>query len=436
MNTPEQDLEDLIAKHNLQGPQLKKFFRKAVRENWPGFPSFSTYSTDAKDGPHIHETPTSSIGSGAVLTWKRNGVRKVLMGEAGGHYHELQLRNPKNTAPPVDSFTIPGGFITLAYTKGSSLVPTSDQPENAYAAAAREIEEEFRLPDGSPLLKIDPARLKIMDTVSMGGNGNYMTVMGFMYELNEDEIDIVEEHVYRLENDLEYNQACADATINDETNLPEICDKKIFDLSDITSGQVNLLHKDQHSLFEKINQYFHDLETPKHRVGPTLAYNEKVMTLEKLTAQVADWRENTNASIGVTTGVFDILHPGHISFLHDAHRECGRLVVIIASDRTVKEQKGDDKPMINENLRAQSIAALSYVDAIIISDSTYHEEILDALKADIMFKGHDYADKPIYGAERVGQVMIIPCAEDKFFSSSQLIKTIWEKKPEYPAPFP
>ncbi len=435
MNTLEQDLEDLIAKHNLQGPQLKEFFRKAVKENWPGFPSFSTYSTDAKDGPHIHETPTSSIGSGAVLTWKRNGVRKVLMGEAGGHYHELQLRNPKNTAPPVDSFTIPGGFITLAYTKGSSLVPASDQPENAYAAAAREIEEEFRLPDGSPLLKIDPARLKIMDTVSMGGNGNYMTVMGFMYELNEDEIDIVEEHVHRLETDPDYYDACAFATVNDETKLPEICDKKIFDLDDITAGNVNLLHKDQHSLFEQVQKYFEELETPKKRIGPTLAYEEKVKTFEELKALVAQWRSESDDEIGATTGVFDILHPGHISFLNDASQQCGRLIAIMASDRTVKEQKGEDKPMINEHLRAQSIAALSCVDAVIISDSTYHEELLDAIKADIMFKGHDYADKPIYGAERVGRVMIIPCAEDRFFSSSELIKTIWDKKPDI-APIP
>lgn len=189
---------------------------------------------------------------------------------------------------------------------------------------------------------------------------------------------------------------------------------------------------DRAALLERISHKFllSSAGRPIKRTKPTIAVEEKVKTLAQLKDTVATWRKDNNASIGVTTGVFDILHPGHISFLHDASNHCGRLIAIIASDRTVREQKGDLKPMIPQYLRAQSIAALSDVDAVIVSDTLYHKDILEAINADIMFKGHDYEGKAIYGADQVEEVIIIPCAEDKFFSSSQLIGAIWDKKPK------
>lgn len=167
------------------------------------------------------------------------------------------------------------------------------------------------------------------------------------------------------------------------------------------------------------------------RRTPTRAFQKKVKSLEELTQLAEEWRAE-GQTIGFTSGVYDILHPGHISFLEDSSAACGKLVVVIASDRTVKEQKGDEKPYITELKRAQTIAALDTVHAVIISDEKYHETILKALKPDVMLKGDDYAGKDIIGAELAGQVVLIPCAEKEFYSSSAFVKKIKTGSPDKP----
>lgn len=275
MNTAEQDLDDLIKKHGLKGRLLKDFLRVAVRRLWPDFPKFSTYSVLKKNGPVIHETPTASVGSGTVLTWTKNGVRKVLLGQAGEHYEELYRRHPDHKGELPACYTIPGGFMTLAYTKGSTHVPASEKPETAYITCARELEEEFRVADGSPLgkplLEIDPKRLKPMntDTASFPG-GAYMVVLGMMMELNADEIEIVEKHVTRLHSDPVYKRDCALLTINSDTDMPEIADKRIFDLEEVAADRVALLHKDQSLLFNAVKYHFAEIENAKYPSGPTL----------------------------------------------------------------------------------------------------------------------------------------------------------------------
>ncbi|MEZ0261679.1 MAG: pantoate--beta-alanine ligase [Alphaproteobacteria bacterium] len=172
-------------------------------------------------------------------------------------------------------------------------------------------------------------------------------------------------------------------------------------------------------------------EASTPRKGPTRAYLSKVKSLEDLTAQAEEWRA-AGKTIGFTSGVYDILHPGHISFLEDANRGCDVLVVVIASDRTVKEQKGPEKPYITELKRAQTLAALDSADAVIISDEKFHETILKALKPDFMFKGDDYAGKQIIGAELAGKVVLVPCAEKEFYSSSAFVKKIKAGEPDKP----
>jgi D-beta-D-heptose 7-phosphate kinase / D-beta-D-heptose 1-phosphate adenosyltransferase len=160
------------------------------------------------------------------------------------------------------------------------------------------------------------------------------------------------------------------------------------------------------------------------RMAPTRDYQKKVKNLAELRTLVAQWRAAGDGDVGITSGVFDILHPGHISFLEDSSRQCGRLIAVIASDRTVAAQKGPEKPYINELKRAQTVAALATVDAVIISDEPYHETILKALSPDVLFKGDDYAGKTIMGAELVGRVELIPCAEKEFYSSSAFVRKI------------
>lgn len=166
------------------------------------------------------------------------------------------------------------------------------------------------------------------------------------------------------------------------------------------------------------------------RTQPT---GNKVKTLGELKTLTEQWRAN-GETIGITSGVFDILHPGHGSFLRDASERCDRLIVVIASDRTVNGQKQSYQPYVEQDLRAESIAMLAMVDAVIVSDELYHETIHHTIKPDMLFKGSDYEGKDIYGADEVGRVEIIPCKEGYFHRSSQLARRIREKhEAEFPS---
>jgi D-glycero-beta-D-manno-heptose 1-phosphate adenylyltransferase len=410
-----EELKKVFAQSALKGKELKAALRELVRETWPDLPPWTTL-----DGAVIEEVQKATVGSGVVLTFEEGGVQKVVLAEAGDHY--------KKTG---EAYMIPGGFINLSSTPGSSLVPASAAPESPRTGAAREVEEELKKADGAPLLEVEPSRLKPMDTNTLSfGNGEKRLVLGFVLELNADEVRTVKEHVAKLESDAAYRDATTAQSNNHESGRPEVSGVGIFPLADVAAGKVGLLHKDQQSLFEVVHAHF-DAQTPAERKGPTRAYLQKVRTLDELKDAVDAWRAQGD-SIGVTSGVFDIVHPGHISFLEDASRACGRLVAIIASDRTVKEQKGEEKPYITELKRAQTIAALGNVDAVIISDEPFHETILEALKPDVMFKGDDYAGRKIIGAELVGKVVLIPCAEKEFYSSSEFVKKIKAASPDKP----
>jgi len=159
-------------------------------------------------------------------------------------------------------------------------------------------------------------------------------------------------------------------------------------------------------------------------------YLDKIKTLDELESLVAQWKQDkSDACIGITSGVYDLVHPGHVSLLADAGNQCDHLIVVIASDRTVKEQKGEDKPYINEQKRAQTIAGMQSVDAIVISDELYHETILRRVKPNKMFKGDEYRGRQIHGREFVDEMVFIPCNAKDFNSSSTIAKNIQEKTP-------
>ena len=428
MSDAQKILADAIAATGLRGKALKDALRAAVGAGWPDLPPWSTLKA-----PVIEEVQKASVGSGVVLTFVENGVRKVVLGQAGYHY-----KNPNIPGPMPESYTIPGGFIDLSSTKGSAKVAPSTAPEDPRTGAAREVEEEFKLVDGTPLLAVEPDRLKPMDTKTIAfSNGEKRVVIGMMLELTRAEAMAVKAHVKKLASDPSFRAAVGQQTVNPASGHPEVCDVKIFDLDDVVAGKVNLLHKDQQSLFGLVKTHFDKIrvirdDITKPRAIPTRDYMKKVKSLDELRASVAQWRADGDNVVGITSGVFDILHPGHIGFLEDASRQSQRLIAVIASDRTVQAQKGPTKPYISEIKRAQTLAAIAMVDAVIISDEPYHETILKAIAPDVMFKGDDYAGRKIMGAELVGKVVLIPCAEKEFFSSSAFVRRIKSDVPDKP----
>ena len=132
----------------------------------------------------------------------------------------------------------------------------------------------------------------------------------------------------------------------------------------------------------------------------------------------AEWAEAARAAgrrLVLTNGVFDVLHPGHTRYLADARALGDALVVAVNSDRSVRaQQKGPDRPITPEGERAELLAALTAVDAVVVFDEDTPHEIVAAIQPDVLVKGADWASDAIVGRDvveaRGGRVVRIPLA--------------------------
>jgi D-glycero-beta-D-manno-heptose 1-phosphate adenylyltransferase len=130
--------------------------------------------------------------------------------------------------------------------------------------------------------------------------------------------------------------------------------------------------------------------------------------------------------VGLANGAFDLLHVGHVRYLQEARRTCDFLVVAINSDASVRASKGIGRPIVPENERAEMVAALSCVSAVIL----FHEEtchsIVRVVKPDYHYKGPDYRDNPpaefALVQELGGKLVII--GDQKNHGTSDLISKI------------
>jgi D-beta-D-heptose 7-phosphate kinase/D-beta-D-heptose 1-phosphate adenosyltransferase len=117
-------------------------------------------------------------------------------------------------------------------------------------------------------------------------------------------------------------------------------------------------------------------------------------------------------SLVFTNGVFDLLHVGHIRYLAEARALGDALVVAINSDRTVRELKGEGRPVINESERAEILAALRHVTYVTVFDDVSPRTLIAALLPDVLVKGGDYGLEEIHGREEVeaagGRVVSLP----------------------------
>jgi D-beta-D-heptose 7-phosphate kinase/D-beta-D-heptose 1-phosphate adenosyltransferase len=125
-----------------------------------------------------------------------------------------------------------------------------------------------------------------------------------------------------------------------------------------------------------------------------------------------------------TNGVFDLLHVGHVRYLNAARRLGDALMVAINSDRTVRELKGDNRPIVNENERAEILAALRAVSYVTIFDDISPRSLITKLLPDVLVKGGDYALDEIHGRDEVeaagGRVVSLPFIEGS--STSTIIE--------------
>jgi D-beta-D-heptose 7-phosphate kinase/D-beta-D-heptose 1-phosphate adenosyltransferase len=126
-----------------------------------------------------------------------------------------------------------------------------------------------------------------------------------------------------------------------------------------------------------------------------------------------------------TNGVFDLIHPGHVRYLQHARALGDLLVVGINSDRSVRANKGPDRPITPELERAEILSALACVDAVTVFDEETPHEIVSALQPDVLVKGADWAADAIVGrdiVERRGGVVVRVPVEQGYSTSTIVAK--------------
>jgi D-beta-D-heptose 7-phosphate kinase/D-beta-D-heptose 1-phosphate adenosyltransferase len=140
----------------------------------------------------------------------------------------------------------------------------------------------------------------------------------------------------------------------------------------------------------------------------------------------ADRERAAGKTIVFTNGVFDLLHPGHVRYLGHAKTLGDRLIVGVNSDRSVRANKGPDRPVTPEAERAEILAALSVVDQVVIFDEETPFELIRAIAPDVLVKGADWAAHAIVGRDiveaRGGRVVRVPI--EAGFSTTDLIARV------------
>jgi D-beta-D-heptose 7-phosphate kinase/D-beta-D-heptose 1-phosphate adenosyltransferase len=147
--------------------------------------------------------------------------------------------------------------------------------------------------------------------------------------------------------------------------------------------------------------------------------------LRELLARRHRWRAEGRRVV-FTNGCFDLLHPGHVALLEAARGKGDVLVVGINSDASVRALKGEGRPLVPADERAEMLLALESVDAVVVYDEPTPREVIAALLPDVLVKGADWAADAIVGREEVeaagGRVERVPLVPGR--STTSLVERI------------
>jgi len=136
-----------------------------------------------------------------------------------------------------------------------------------------------------------------------------------------------------------------------------------------------------------------------------------ILTRAELAALRSDWRSRGEHTV-FTNGCFDLLHSGHVRYLNAARALGEHLVVGLNSDASVRRLKGSGRPVTPESERAEILAALAAVDAVVVFGEDTPLRLIEAVEPDVLVKGGDWALEAIVGREfveaRGGRVLTLP----------------------------
>jgi rfaE bifunctional protein nucleotidyltransferase chain/domain len=149
----------------------------------------------------------------------------------------------------------------------------------------------------------------------------------------------------------------------------------------------------------------------------------KILNRKELRERVEEWRRN-GERITLANGNFDLLHVGHVRYLRGAKALGGRLVVAVNSDESVRALKGEGRPVMPAEERAEIVAALADVDAVVIFPELDARAIIQEIRPDIQAKGTDYTADSVPERDAVteygGRVEIV--GDPKDHSTSEIIR--------------
>jgi D-glycero-beta-D-manno-heptose 1-phosphate adenylyltransferase len=150
----------------------------------------------------------------------------------------------------------------------------------------------------------------------------------------------------------------------------------------------------------------------------------KILDRAGLRKQVEAWRA-AGDRVTLANGCFDLLHVGHVRYLRAAKQIGGRLVVAINADDSVRSLKGEGRPLMPAEERAEILAALADVDAVVIFPERDVRAIIREIHPDVQAKGTDYTAESVPEADTVreygGRVAIV--GDPKDHSASEIIRT-------------
>ena len=151
----------------------------------------------------------------------------------------------------------------------------------------------------------------------------------------------------------------------------------------------------------------------------------KIVPFGDLDKMLAYWRFK-NQKIVFTNGCFDLLHLGHLDYLVKAADLGDVLIVGLNSDNSVRRLKGENRPLLDQNARANLLAGFSFITKVVIFDEDTPYELIKLVKPDILVKGKDYKKEEVVGYDIVqkngGEVITLDLVEG--YSTTDLIRKI------------
>lgn len=152
-------------------------------------------------------------------------------------------------------------------------------------------------------------------------------------------------------------------------------------------------------------------------------HHPKIVSRDGLHQLVSDWRR-AGERITLANGCFDVLHVGHVRYLHAARDLGGKLIVAVNADDSVRSLKGAGRPVMPEDERAEILASLSDVDAVMVFAGNDVRAVIREIRPDFHAKGTDYSAETVPERDEVeacgGKVVIV--GDPKDHSATEIIR--------------